>query len=411
MIHILWFSNRAIITNDIKASGSWLSAMASNISKRDDIFLTNITKGNVKNIQHIKDGKIEEYILPNYPLNNGLPSKEKIDLILACVKKSTPDLIHIWGVEGYWGLLKARGYLNQYKVLLEIQGVLYMCHHYYKADLHLSDFIRFQGIIKGIYSYIFVSLQKYKMKRRSVLETEIISSCENIGYQSNWTYEHIKVINPYAYFHFSKRALRNEFSKEKWTFNSKHNIVTILSSQTYKGFHVTLQALSILRKDIPDIHLYAIGIKPNKSLRGNDMFQRDLIKYLNLENHITLLGPLNAQKMIQYMSNSSCIVISSFVESYSLVLAESLAYGIPCVVSKSCALANLVEENKTALMFTPGDYVACADRIKQIIDHPHIAFNLHNMLQEQNNIALEKIDIANYQINIYNNILKQYKEC
>ena len=62
-------------------------------------------------------------------------------------------------------------------------------------------------------------------------------------------------------------------------------------------------------------------------------------------------------------------------------------------------------------MFTPGDYVACADRIKQIIDHPHIAFNLHNMLQEQNNIALEKIDIANYQINIYNNILKQYKEC
>jgi len=42
------------------------------------------------------------------------------EIVKAC-EWFQPDLVHIWGIERFWGLLTARGYIRV-PVLLEMQG-------------------------------------------------------------------------------------------------------------------------------------------------------------------------------------------------------------------------------------------------------------------------------------------------
>jgi hypothetical protein len=118
---VLWFSNRGILNSNISGSGSWLYSMSHNLINHYDLEIVNITESTtVKKVTCDVLGNITEWTIPNTSLIDGLPSKEIISEIQNIVSKSKPDIIHVCGVESFWGLLFSRGFITGYTTLLDL---------------------------------------------------------------------------------------------------------------------------------------------------------------------------------------------------------------------------------------------------------------------------------------------------
>ena len=87
--------------NKLQVAGTWLIARGEALLETNEVEPRNITFGNVKGITRRDCKGINQWIIPIEKTNKkGLHSLKTISFIKKC-----PDLIHIWGTEGYWCML------------------------------------------------------------------------------------------------------------------------------------------------------------------------------------------------------------------------------------------------------------------------------------------------------------------
>ena len=394
---VLWFSNKELLSSIVNSSGTWLSTMANNLSVYPEIEIVNITEANTHAIQKKTTSRIAEYILPKFRLGkDGLPKVSNIKIIKDIVEKEHPDIIHVWGVEKYWGLLFARKHIVGYRTILDIQGVLEACEIFYKGELSLHRFLREMKLFEALYAYGFVYLQKLRMYQRVKYENEIINSFTNIGCQSEWVRNWIAYKNPTAKLLQSYISVRPEFCNPltKWKKdNLKSHITIVASGISYKRLDVAINAFSIVHNLFPNIRLSIVGYKPDH--RGFSRYLTSLINNYHLNEFIECHGKLQANQIVDLYCKSYCSIISSSVESYSVVLAESIAYGIPCVVSYAGALPEFENKSRQLLYFPSGDFVTCANKIIRCIQHDF-------EISESDTISDSKV--AENQMCVYNEI-------
>jgi len=88
--------------------------------------------------------------------------------------------------------------------------------------------------------------------------------------------------------------------------------------------------------------------------------------------HVERLGRLPAAAVQQHMAQARALVLpSTCIESHPRTLVEAFAAGLPVIASRLGALAELVQEGETGLLFDPSDAAALADRLCWAEAHPH----------------------------------------
>jgi len=131
---------------------------------------------------------------------------------------------------------------------------------------------------------------------------------------------------------------------ERPKYNTNHNLISVGRLSEEKGFSDLIDIISMVKKHIPDIKLDLIG-------DGNLREQlKEKISNLNLENNIKMHGYLNHNQIEEIMIEDSLYVMTSFTESFGLVLIEAMSYGVPCVAFDSAQGATEVIENKKLLV-------------------------------------------------------------
>lgn len=96
-----------------------------------------------------------------------------------------------------------------------------------------------------------------------------------------------------------------------------------------------------------------------------------LIKSLNLENKIHLLGALKGKRLYGRYSNSDIFILTSIYESFGIVLIEAMASGLPVIVSDIPSVRNVVINEKTGMLVSLSE-VEFAKVIKEIIINPSL---------------------------------------
>ncbi|MGH7829459.1 MAG: glycosyltransferase family 4 protein, partial [Candidatus Binatia bacterium] len=127
-----------------------------------------------------------------------------------------------------------------------------------------------------------------------------------------------------------------------------------------KGVSTLLEAWRSL-KDVP---LKVAGDGP-LSEKARAMMSRE-----KLEN-VELLGQRSHDEVVTLMKGAHFLVFpSEWYEGFPMTLVEALACGVPIVASRLGAMAEIVEERHTGLLFQPGDSADLADKVRWAMDHP-----------------------------------------
>jgi glycosyltransferase involved in cell wall biosynthesis len=410
---VLWFSNCILGNTESNGSGSWLFGMKDIISNSIDLY--NISKADIVEVSYSKYDDFEEYIIPNYKLINGVPSPNNISKIKSIVDKINPDVIHVWGIELYWGLLFSRNHIRG-NYIIEIQGLFSSCHSVFYGGLSPYEISKCFNLKELIKYNSFLPFQKRDILKNIATENEIIANSSNISTQSDWTRNQIKFntienVNIFKTF----RPIRKTFYNcDKWEKKENSESIIIYTSFSYivpfKGFHILLKSLALLRQKYHNIILNVGGLNIESKVfyrqDGYFKYLLSLIDKFHLHDNVNFIGRLNEIEICEQLLHSDVFVNTSFVESYSAASAEALYLGVPSVLSYAGAMPDFSKEKQVALYYSPMDFRDLASKIDKIINDKELSKSLSdNSISIMNNLCAIQ-NIKQTQLSIYNQLLE-----
>jgi len=413
---ILWLCNRPIEDTADRRDGTWFTAMARALVESGKIRLATVSQAKVKNAVRRDLEGIAQWVVPHEPLGrNGLPSRLTVEAIQRAVDEIKPDLIHVWGTENYWGLMTARGILKGLAVL-EIQGIKYACAKVFDGGLSQAECIHCVGPLEILRRGRSVFFGKRRFERWGRFEKEMILKHRYISTQSDWVRAHVSAVNPkYALFK-TAILLRKEFSEthpwrasESWNGAIPSVFTSSSSAVPYKGLHTLVRAIAILKRKYPRIVLNVAGDIMKKGIRksGYARWLQGEARRLAIADNIRWLGPLDAVGIIRQFHQASVAVVPSFIESYSLAMAEAMLVGVPVVASYAGAMPELAHHEESALFFPPGDESACAWQVDRILSDKALADRLSQNARQTGLTRNEPRAVMKRQIEIYDEILNR----
>ena len=377
---VLWLSLRVIGEGDARGSCSWLAPLAEGLAATGEIELANIAQGPVGTRERRDAGAIRQWVVPRAaPGSDGTPPAPIVDAVLAAAHEFGPDLIHVWGVEEYWGLLTARRLLGQ-PALLEIQGLKAPLARVYAGGLTLREQRQCRGV-KEIVRRRDIAAARRTFAAWGRFEHEMIAGHRFITTQSPWVQAWAEAANPRARFFHTELALRGAFyAAAPWAPSSS---TTVFCSAAYsipsKGVHDAVRAFALLKRRVPEARLRIAGALPERPGRlkdGYNTWLRRLAVRLGVEASIDWLGSLSAEEVVRELHGCAAVLMPSHCESYSVALAEALYLGAPSVCTHSGGPDWLARDDESALFFAPGDEVMCAHQLSRLLTDRALATRL-----------------------------------
>lgn len=406
-MRILWLSNKVLSADDMGATGTWLDALAHGLSESGEIQLGNITEGKVGEVTQQDLATIQQWIIPDsVGTSDGLPRKDIVARIIGIVEHFSPDIIHVWGVESYWGLLVSRKIIRG-RCLLEIQGLKGIYERVYYGGLSLGERIASTGIKEILRGRTLVQ-ERDRFRRWGKFEQEMILGHKYITVQSIWTESWIKAINPTSTIFHTNRALRAPFyDSNQWTYSGKPTLFYSSAYPVpYKGLHVIIRALPILVKRWPDIQLRIAGAVQHTGIRkdGYITWVKSEAERLGIDSCLTWLGPISAEEIVSELGGCSVVVLPSYIETYCVALAEAMIVGTPTVVAYNGGTSHIARDRDSALFFPPGDEAMCANLVAELLLDRQLAERISRNARE---IALHRNrlrSVVENQIQIYRQV-------
>ena len=121
-----------------------------------------------------------------------------------------------------------------------------------------------------------------------------------------------------------------------------------------KGLVTLLQAW----QSLPDVPLKIVGDGPLKSWIEGYIEQHGL-------QQIELVGLVPIEQVLEYQKKAYFLVIPSiWYETFGRIIMEAYATGTPAIASRLGAMAELVEEERTGLLFSPGNADQLATKVR-----------------------------------------------
>lgn len=379
-MRVLWLSNAILFNGDRGDTGTWLAAMAHRLVALGGVTLGNISSGNVARLTSQDCGAIKQWIVPEVvpSSRDGLPSRRVVADILKAVDEFSPEVVHVWGTESYWGLLTARKLIDR-PSLLEMQGLELSIARVFNGGLSFREQLACIGL-KELLRKSSIFDGKRRFENWGVFEKEMISSHHSISTQSRWMEAQVEAIKGSGNTFRVDRVLREPFYKSPpWQFSGKPVVFCSAAySGPFKGLHVAIRAVAIVKDRLPDIQVHIAGTHQRNGIRrdGYIAWVSREIKSLGIEHNVQWLGPLSAIQIVEELRRCSAFVLPTFIESYSVALAEAMMLGVPAVASYTGGIPCLCKDEESALFFTPGDEVMCAYQLERLLTDRQLAVRL-----------------------------------
>ena len=165
-------------------------------------------------------------------------------------------------------------------------------------------------------------------------------------------------------------GLRSELGLDEGTIN------TAVIGQLYppKGQHFAIEALAVLRREIPNLRLYLLGDEVIKEHREYRNELDDLITRLGVGDAVRFTGWRT--DVLDVVSQMDIIIHPSLAEGFGRAVLESMALGRPVIASRVGGLREAIRDGENGCLVAPGDVDAIISRWRQLAADPKLRARL-----------------------------------
>jgi len=149
-------------------------------------------------------------------------------------------------------------------------------------------------------------------------------------------------------------------------------ILCVASFRPCKGHKMLLDSCVKLRERGIDFHCQLVGY---------GRLEREIVRQIkerNLEKSVFVAGPKSRPEVVEMLGDADVLTLASIQtprgsrEGIPIVLMEAMACGLPVVASRISGIPELVEENVSGLLFTPGNAGEAADALEKLAHDPEL---------------------------------------
>ena len=140
--------------------------------------------------------------------------------------------------------------------------------------------------------------------------------------------------------------------------------------ERYKGQMELLDAMVILRRRLPRLHLVFVG-----GGRSLDYWRREA-ELRDLSGMVEFAGRVSEVDLRSAYERAALFAMPSENEGFGLVYAEAMAHGLPCIGSDRDAAREVIVDGATGYCVPAGNAVVLADAIQRVVDSPALRANM-----------------------------------
>ncbi len=165
---------------------------------------------------------------------------------------------------------------------------------------------------------------------------------------------------------------RTQFERPPELREDWFNLIIVGRLATVKGHHVAIEALTTLT--VPsNVHLHIIGVGPREAAL------RQLCERCSVTERVHFLG--FRRNVYDYIAHCDTLLMPSLHEGLPYTLLEAMALGTPIIASRIGGLAEVLSDNDTGILITPGDSAALAKAIVTLRSNPELRQRLRQNAQ------------------------------
>ena len=212
-----------------------------------------------------------------------------------------------------------------------------------------------QSVIEGELPYFLSRL--VKRAERSIKETY-----ENIIAVSKTTKEDL--IEQFGVEGSRITVIYHGVDHSKYRPGLKFNeptIVWIGRMKKYKNLDHLIEAFKLVKSAIGRAKLILVGTGEEEQRI------RLLVRKVELDDDVVFTGRVSESDKVKLLQGAWCIVYTSKVEGWGMVILEANACATPAVAYNSGALKEAVIDGKTGLLVKYGDINEFAERLKEVL--------------------------------------------
>jgi glycosyltransferase involved in cell wall biosynthesis len=280
------------------------------------------------------------------------------------VHERRPDVVHIHGLERFYGLMAARKLISA-PCVISLQGFMTVGERVFYGALSPVEIWRSHRLME------FATLRGLFWVHRAFVrgarqEREILSGAPRFLGRTAWDRAQVRYFNPNAkYFHVGE-LLRDAFSRCTWDLSTcdRHSVIYTNAGRPHRGTEVLLRAMVAVKREFPDAKLLLAGAVGTRS--GYERFLRRTIVESGLGSSVELLGYLDASALARQLSRAHVFAMSSFMENSSNSLCEAMQVGLPCIGTSAGGTVSLIDHGRTGSLTPTGDAPVMASEILRI---------------------------------------------
>ena len=400
---VLWLCNsvpahiRSKIGYRYDTTESWLEELSEQMDLNEEVCFGLISPTTMGLFKKVILGHGSQFFGYPIEIDNESSTDRLEEYFVDVIRDFNPDIVHIFGSEYYHTYAMVKVAHEYCHIVIHLQGIISEYAKHYDDFLpqrilkrqSFKDFIRHDTISKR--KEEFANSGKYEI----LAVEKVLSVMGRTEWDKNWA----KEVNKKVHYFKVNEAIRKEFFNKSWKYENckKHSIFLCKMSYPIKGAHVFIQALKEVVRLYPDTMVYVPGknLMDRSSLRAilsNDYYQKWIVNSIRdngLYNHISFVGGLDANGMIDNYLGANVFVLPSLIENSPNSILEAKVLGTPIIASNVGGVSSLVEDETEAFLFESGNVSELVEKICRVFDMgkdvSKVAYCGRERIQEENN--------------------------
>ena len=394
---VLWFANTPCgatekLTGQAVTGGGWLYALSEELIKVNELdlhiafywhqsmspFICNgITYHPV--LQEGEGSRFGRLINRYRASHSDALDKKALPRLKQVVDDVKPDIVHIHGSEGNFGLIATLPL--SCPVVLSIQGILSPIVNMQYRGLSKKEILRYESLLLKL-AMGGIQNNENTFNRNAEREKIIYKNIPNVIGRTSWDRACSLALNPKREYYEVGEIIRREFYEARWkkeNFSSPLILTSTISSGVYKGIEAVFQTASVLKNSGFAFEWNIIGSdKKDMYVRLSEKRVNATAEYLG----INLLGRKNAKEIVTLMSDADIYVQVSHIENSPNSLCEAMLLGMPIIATFAGGTASMLKNNVEGRLTQDGEPYSMAGMIMEMASDVNLSKKMGECARE-----------------------------